>query len=64
MPRRCAGALIFGNPIRGAGVGVSLVSPLGPLGLDLGYGFDRTDLLGHPAPGFQLHFRLGGIGGQ
>lgn len=47
---------------RGAGVGVALVSPLGPLGLDLGYGFDKTDLLGHPAPGFQLHFRLGNIG--
>jgi outer membrane protein insertion porin family len=47
---------------RGAGVGVSLVSPLGPLGLDLGYGFDKTDLLGHPAPGFQVHFRLGNIG--
>jgi outer membrane protein insertion porin family len=47
---------------RGVGVGVALVSPLGPLGLDLGYGLDKTDLLGRPAPGFQLHFRLGNIG--
>ena len=28
---------------RGAGFGASLVTPLGPLGVDLGYGFDRTD---------------------
>lgn len=44
---------------RGAGVGVALVSPLGPLGLDLAYGFDKTDLQGRPAPGWKLHFRLG-----
>jgi outer membrane protein insertion porin family len=44
---------------RGAGVGVALVSPLGPLGLDVGYGFDKTDTQGRPAPGWQLHFRLG-----
>lgn len=44
---------------RGAGFGVALISPLGPIGLDLAYGFDKTDLLGHPAPGWQLHFRLG-----
>lgn len=44
---------------RGAGIGAALVSPLGPLGLDLGYGFDKTDLRGRPAPGWQLHFRLG-----
>ena len=31
---------------RGAGFGASLVTPLGPLGVDLGYGFDRTDALG------------------
>ena len=30
---------------RGAGFGASLVTPLGPLGVDLGYGFDRTDVL-------------------
>ena len=44
---------------RGAGVGVSLITPLGPLGLDLGYGFDRRDDSGRLAPKWQLHFRLG-----
>jgi outer membrane protein insertion porin family len=44
---------------RGAGVGASLITPLGPLGLDLGYGFDRRDANGRPAPRWQLHFRLG-----
>lgn len=44
---------------RGAGVGAALISPLGPIGLDLGYGFDRTDRTGRPAPGWKLHFRLG-----
>ena len=43
---------------RGAGVGASLITPLGPLGLDLGYGFDRREN-GRPAPKWQLHFRLG-----
>ena len=49
---------------RGAGVGVSVVTPLGPLGLDWAYGFDRlardpiTGLL-RPDPKWQLHFRLG-----
>lgn len=44
---------------RGAGVGASVVTPLGPLGLDWAYGFDRVDALGKPDPKFQLHFRLG-----
>jgi outer membrane protein insertion porin family len=44
---------------RGAGIGASLITPLGPLGLDLGYGFDRRDANGRPAPKWQLHFRLG-----
>ncbi len=44
---------------RSAGFGVSTISPLGPLGIDLGYGFDRTDALGNPAPGWKLHFKLG-----
>ncbi|MBI1966837.1 MAG: outer membrane protein assembly factor BamA [Gemmatimonadetes bacterium] len=44
---------------RGAGIGVSLISPLGPLGLDYAYGFDRVDLNGRPAPGWKLHFKLG-----
>ena len=45
--------------MRGAGFGVAVVSPLGPIGIDLGYGFDRTNLLLQPDPGWQLHFRLG-----
>jgi len=44
---------------RGAGISVSTITPLGPLGLDYGYGFDRLDKLGRPAPKWQLHFRLG-----
>jgi outer membrane protein insertion porin family len=46
---------------RGAGFGASLVTPLGPLGIDLGYGFDRTDAAGHPAPNWQVHFKFGNI---
>jgi outer membrane protein insertion porin family len=38
---------------RGAGVGVQLVTPFGPIGLDYAYGFDKTN------PGWQLHFRMG-----
>ena len=44
---------------RSIGVGVALISPLGPIGIDLGYGLDRTDANGKPKPGWQLHFRLG-----
>ncbi len=44
---------------RGAGFGVAVISPLGPLGLDLGYGFDKLDAFGKPAPGWKLHFKLG-----
>jgi outer membrane protein insertion porin family len=44
---------------RGAGIGVSTITPLGPLGLDYGYGFDRLDKFGRPDPKWQLHFRLG-----
>ena len=44
---------------RGAGVGVAIVTPLGPLGLDYGYGFDKVNAAGQPAPGWQLHFKLG-----
>ena len=44
---------------RGAGVGVAVITPLGPLGLDLGYGFDRVNGLGQPAPGWKLHFKIG-----
>lgn len=38
---------------RGAGLGMQLVTPFGPIGLDYAYGFDRTN------PGWQLHFRMG-----
>lgn len=44
---------------KGAGVGAAIISPLGPIGLDLAYGFDRTDTFGRPHPGWKLHFRLG-----
>ncbi len=44
---------------RGAGVGIALITPLGPLGLDYAYGFDRTDVLGNPRPGWKLHFKIG-----
>ena len=44
---------------RGAGLGAAVISPLGPIGVDLGYGFDRVDGQGRPAPGWQLHFKLG-----
>jgi outer membrane protein insertion porin family len=44
---------------RGAGIGGSAVTPLGPLGLDWAYGFDRVDLDGTPAPRWTVHFRLG-----
>lgn len=46
---------------RGAGFGASLVTPLGPLGIDLGYGFDRTDAAGRPDPKWQVHFKFGNI---
>jgi outer membrane protein insertion porin family len=44
---------------RGAGFGASTVTPLGPLGIDYAYGFDRLDAAGRPKPKWQLHFRLG-----
>jgi len=44
---------------RGAGFGAALVTPLGPLGLDLGYGFDRVDALGRRSPKWQVHFKFG-----
>ena len=43
----------------GAGLGVSLVTPFGPIGVDYAYGFDRRDVIGRPDPGWQLHFRFG-----
>jgi len=38
---------------RGAGVGIQMVTPFGPIGLDYAYGFDKD------VPGWQLHFRMG-----
>lgn len=38
---------------RGAGFGVQLVTPFGPIGLDYAYGFDKLE------PGWQLHFKMG-----
>ncbi len=38
---------------RGAGVGLTLVTPFGPLGLDYAYGFDKDQ------PGWQFHFKFG-----
>lgn len=38
---------------RGAGVGLMIVTPFGPIGLDYAYGFDRD------IPGWQLHFKFG-----
>jgi len=46
---------------KGAGIGISIVTPLGPLGLDEAYGFDKLDSQGRPNPGWQTHFRLGNI---
>jgi outer membrane protein insertion porin family len=46
---------------RGAGIGLSVISPLGPLGLDYAYGFDRTDEAGNPKPAWKFHFRLGNL---
>lgn len=44
---------------RGAGFGAAVISPLGPIGIDVGYGFDRVDAIGNSKPGWQLHFKLG-----
>jgi outer membrane translocation and assembly module TamA len=41
------------------GVGVAIISPLGPIGLDMGYGLDKVDITGKRKPAWQLHFRLG-----
>jgi outer membrane protein insertion porin family len=38
---------------RGAGFGMQIVTPFGPIGLDYAYGFDKT------FPGWKLHFRMG-----
>jgi outer membrane protein insertion porin family len=46
---------------RGAGISASMLSPLGPIGIDFAYGFDRVDQLGNPDPKWKFHFRLGNI---
>lgn len=46
---------------RGAGFGVALVSPLGPIGVDLAYGFDKIDLAGRPSPGWMFHIKVGNL---
>ena len=48
-PRDISTSRVF----RGAGFGVQLVTPFGPIGLDYAYGFDK------PQPGWQLHFKMG-----
>jgi outer membrane protein insertion porin family len=37
---------------RSIGVGATVVTPFGPLGLDYAYGFDKTD------PGWKFHFKI------
>ncbi len=44
---------------RSFGFGAAIVSPLGPIGVDLGYGLDKLDLEGRAAPGWKFHFKLG-----
>jgi outer membrane protein insertion porin family len=43
---------------RGVGFGGSVVTPLGPLGIDWGYGLDRVEN-GVKKPKWQMHFKLG-----
>lgn len=44
---------------RSFGFGVAVISPLGPIGIDVAYGLDKIDFAGKPAPSWQVHFRLG-----
>lgn len=41
------------NLYRGAGMGMQIVTPFGPIGIDYAYGFDKL------VPGWKLHFRMG-----
>ena len=44
---------------RGAGFGAAVISPLGPIGIDLGYGFDRVDGAGPPRSGLAAALQAG-----
>jgi outer membrane protein insertion porin family len=44
------------NLYRSAGIGATIVTPFGPLGIDLAYGFDRIH------PGFKFHFKINQTG--
>jgi len=46
---------------RGVGFGASVITPIAPLGIDIGYGLDRVNAKGQIAPAWQLHFKLGQI---
>ena len=54
-----AGSTTRSGSSAASGIGAAVISPLGPLGLDVGYGLDKVDLQGRPDPGWKLHFRLG-----
>jgi len=41
------------NLFRGAGLGATVITPFGPIGLDYAYGFDKNE------PGWQFHFTFG-----
>jgi len=41
------------NLFRGAGLGATVITPFGPIGLDYAYGFDKDE------PGWQFHFTFG-----
>jgi outer membrane protein insertion porin family len=46
---------------RSLGIGASVITPFGPLGLDYAYGLDRLGITGRREPKWQLHFRFGQI---
>jgi len=50
----------FSTLRRSVGFGVRVETPMGPLGLEMGYGFDQTDAAGNKLKGkFVPHFRFG-----
>lgn len=44
---------------RSVGFGGNVISPLGPLGVDVAYGLDRVDAQGRSNPAWKVHFKLG-----